>query len=60
MKKGEICKKAGISTISLEALAKGKNVTVDILVKVCDALDCKIDDIMDILPKKEIADGDTN
>jgi DNA-binding Xre family transcriptional regulator len=51
MKKGELCKKAGISTTSLEKLAKGKNVTVDILVRVCDALDCHIDDILEILPK---------
>ena len=52
MRKGELCKKSGISSTSLEKLSKGKNITVDILVKLCDALDCKVDDIMEILPVK--------
>lgn len=50
MKKGELCKKADISTASIGKLAKGQNVTVDILVKICAALDCTMDDIMEIIP----------
>jgi len=50
MKKGELCKLANISIASLGKLAKGHNVNVNILVQICAALDCKMDDIMDILP----------
>ena len=50
MKKGELCKKAGISTNAIGKMAKGQNVTVDILVKICTALDCSMDDIMELIP----------
>jgi DNA-binding Xre family transcriptional regulator len=55
MRKGELCKQANISTTSLEKLSKGKNVTVEILVRVCCALDCKFDDIMEISPDEEMS-----
>lgn len=53
MKKRELCEKAEISTSSLAKLGKGENVNTDILVKICRALDCGIDDIMEILPDEE-------
>ena len=33
-------------------LANNENVTVDIMAKICTALNCKIDDIIDIIPDK--------
>ena len=56
MKKRELCELASISTSSLAKLGKGENVNTDILVKICRALDCGIDDIMEIVPDNEIAD----
>lgn len=53
MKKRELCEKAGVSTTSLAKLGKGENVNTDILVKICRALNCGIDDIMEILPEEE-------
>lgn len=50
MKKHELCEKAGVSTTSLAKLGKGKNVTTDVLIRICRALDCGIDDIMEIVP----------
>ena len=32
----------GISTASIAKLGKGENITTDILVKICEALDCEI------------------
>lgn len=52
MKKQDLCGKAGVCTSSLAKLAKGENVNTDILVKICHALDCGIDDIMEIVPDK--------
>lgn len=48
MKKRELCELAGISTTSLAKLGKGQNVNTDILVKICNALNCNISDIMEI------------
>ena len=50
MKKGELCEKAGISTASIGKLAKGQNMNMDILVKICAVLNCTIDDIVDLIP----------
>jgi len=56
MKKGELCKKAGISTNSIGKMAKGQNLTVDILARICIVLDCKFDDIMEI-DKSDVEDN---
>ena len=53
MSKGELRVKAGISTRQLAKLGKNENVTTDVLVKVCKALNCNIDQILDILERKE-------
>jgi len=48
MKKKDLMALAGISASSVAKLAKGKNIQTDILVKICNALQCNIADIMDI------------
>ena len=48
MKKKDLCKKAGISTASVTKMGKNGYVTTEILEKVCKALDCKVEDIMEI------------
>ena len=45
--------KAGISTKQLAKLGKNENVNTEILVKICEALECNIDEIMDIVEPKE-------
>lgn len=50
MKKKDLAKAAGISNYTITKMSKGENVTVDILGKVCLALNCNIDDIMEFLP----------
>jgi len=50
MKKRELCELAGISTSSLAKLGKGENVNADILIRICCALNCGMDDIMEIVP----------
>jgi len=53
MKKGELAIAARISPSSLARLGRDENVNLDILVRICRALDCSFDDIMEILPIKE-------
>lgn len=50
MKKKDLCKKAGISTASVTKMGKGGHVTTEILAKICAALECTLDDIMEVLP----------
>ena len=52
MSKTELRLKAGISTMALAKLGKNENVSLDVLKKICKALDCNIGDIMDIVPEK--------
>lgn len=50
MKKKELGEAAGISNSLIAKLGKNENVTVDVLVRICSALDCGIDDIMELIP----------
>lgn len=54
MKKTEFAKKAGISSASLAKLGKGANVTTDILVKICEELECDISDICEVVPDNAV------
>lgn len=48
MKKKDLCAAAGISHTSMAKLGKNENVTTDVLVKICTALQCDISDIMEV------------
>ena len=50
MKKKDLCEKAGISSASVTKMGKNGHVTTEVLAKICTALDCTIDDIMEIVP----------
>ena len=50
MKKKDLCAKAGISTASVTKMGKNGHVTTEILLKICMALDCQVEDIMEIIP----------
>ena len=48
MNKVDLRRVSGVSTTSIAKLTNGKNVTTDVLLKICRALDCGINDIMDM------------
>lgn len=52
MMKKDLAKAADISNYTISKMSKGENVTVEILGKICKALDCKVDDIMEFIPDK--------
>ena len=54
MKKTEFAKKAGISSASLAKFGKGANVTTDILVKICEELECDISDVCEVVPDNAV------
>lgn len=47
MKKSDLKEKVGISSASIAKLGKGENITTDVLLKICESLDCHIEDIME-------------
>ena len=51
MKKADLKRSTGISTATIAKLDKGENVTTDILVRICEALDCELSDIMELSEK---------
>ena len=53
MKKKDLAKAANISNYTITKMSKGENVTVEILGKICTALICNIDDIMEFIPDNE-------
>ena len=53
MKKKDLVKVAHISTYPINKLNRGDNVNTDTLVKICSALNCSIEDIMEVIPGTE-------
>lgn len=52
MKKKELAEKAGISIATITKMGKdGAVVSSEVLVKICTALECKMDDIVEIVPE---------
>ena len=50
IRKGELCKIADISTSVLNKISRDENVQVEILDRICGALDCDFGDIMERVP----------
>ena len=51
MKKSDLMRQAGISNYVMNKLAHGENVNAETLAKICKALDCGFDDIMEMIPE---------
>lgn len=49
LNKQDLRQMTGISTASIAKLGKGDNITTDILVKICEALNCDITEIMELV-----------
>lgn len=47
MNKRDLKELSGVSSASIAKLGKGENITTDVLIKICEALDCTLSDIMD-------------
>lgn len=50
MTKTQLCAVAGISTNAMAKLGRNEGVRVEVLVKICTALQCTMDDIMELVP----------
>ena len=53
MNKTELRMASGITTTALAKLGRDENVNTEVLAKICKTLDCKIEDIMELVPEGE-------
>ena len=53
MKKTDLILTANISTTTLARLSKNQVVRMDVMVRICKALNCDIGDIMEMLPDNQ-------
>ena len=49
MSKTDLREKTGISTVTLAKLGKDQVVSMEVLMKICKALECNIDEICDFV-----------
>lgn len=54
MNKQDLKKVSNISSASIAKLGKGENITTDVLLRICKALNCDITDIMEISNSDEL------
>ena len=50
IKKKDLSAQAGVSPATITKMGKGGHVTTEVLVKICTALNCQIDDIVEVIP----------
>ena len=57
LKKKDLSEMAGLCNVTISRLTKGESVTTDSLLKICIALDCRIEDIMEVVPRTNIGEA---
>ena len=60
MNKRMLAEASHISLSSLTKLGKGESVNVEILIKICNALECEMCDIMELLEQEGVENGSEN
>lgn len=53
MLKKDLREKAGLSTNVIAKMGKGGDVSTQVLRKICEVLDCQIEDIVELGPRKD-------
>ena len=60
MNKKDLRELSGISTSSIAKLGKGENITTDVLLKICTALNCQISDILETITDEDVVNNEIN
>lgn len=53
IKKRDLARIANLSTYTIQKLNRNENVNIETLVKICKALECTLDDIVEIIPDED-------
>lgn len=49
MKRSDLQKEAGVSSASIAKLGRGDNISTEVLIKICTALNCRVEDILETI-----------
>ena len=60
MTRQDLREKSGISSASIAKMGKGENINTGLLVKICEALNCNTDDIMEIVPDEGLSKSEAS
>ncbi len=52
IKRGDIVRMSGVAYSTLGKMANGENVNMSVVEKICLALDCRVEDVVEILPDR--------
>lgn len=58
IQKQELQKMSEVSAASIAKMGRCENVTTDVLLRICEALDCKVEDIMERVPSKTMSNSE--
>lgn len=58
--KGELRKRAGISSATLTKLSKNQEVALSVLLKIAEVMDCNVGDMMDFIKDNEVEPFEMN
>lgn len=53
MKKKDLVEMAGVSWSTIVKMGRDEHVSTDIVVKICAALECDVDEVMEIVPEND-------
>ena len=53
MNKSELRDRVHMSSSTLAKLSKNQEVTMDVLMRICEELDCRIEDVMEFIDDRE-------
>jgi DNA-binding Xre family transcriptional regulator len=51
MTKTELAKACGVSRTTIAKISKNESVCLDVILKICNVLDCNVTDVLSILPE---------
>ena len=54
IKKKDLSAKAGVSPATITKMGKGGHVTTEVLLKICSALDCNIEDVVEFYNEQSV------
>ena len=50
LRKKDLCKVAGISPATVTKMGRGGHITTEVIEKICTALDCRVEDVIELVP----------
>lgn len=50
MRKKDLCELAGVSTSTMSKMGRDEIVSLEVIARICQRLNCRIEDVLEILP----------